>query len=98
MVHQKPCLNANTTFTFRLVTTSHILLMMFYHIIQVWLLDGGFSTIMYTLILYAIMLLWRPSREAKSYGYDQLSMSADGVQPIDEFDSLELQDVSVGNG
>lgn len=58
------------------------------HWSYLWILNGGFSTILYTVILYAIMLLWRPSRVAKSLGYDELVS-----QPLDEFDALELQDV-----
>jgi hypothetical protein len=66
-----------------------------------WLLDGGFQLLLYTLIFLGMAWLWRPSSDSRRYAYAELSIGghtgqqgpssmddADGDE--DEFGAVEL--------
>lgn len=36
---------------------------------RIWLIEGGFWTILYTLVLVAVVTLWRPSPHSKDYAF-----------------------------
>ena len=61
------------------------------HFSLVFLIDDGFFTIIYTLIISAIALLWKPSRDSKSYGYAEIGND----EQLDDYDKLELAEPSV---
>jgi hypothetical protein len=61
-----------------------------------WLLDGGFQLLLYTVIFLCIAWLWRPSSDSRRYAYAELSIGGNtqvgGVDDEDEFagDTLEM--------
>jgi len=55
------------------------------HWSQLWLLDGGFSFMLYTVILFSIAFLWRPSKSSRRYAYAQVGQGDDGATGEDEF-------------
>jgi len=57
------------------------------HWSNLWLLDQGIPLMIYTIILLAIAILWRPSPSSKRYAYSQLG----GESNIEEGEELELE-------
>lgn len=53
-----------------------------------WLLEGGFAQILYTLILSTIGILWRPSKNSRRYAYSQVVSVLDN-----EVNEIELEDL-----
>ncbi len=51
----------------------------------VWLIDGGFWNLQYTLLLFAILVLWRPSENARRYAYAQQISGDDTDVQLDGF-------------
>ncbi len=69
-----------------------------------WLLDGGFALILYTIIFLVIAFLWRPSTDSRRYAYAELSLGENGAlggnpgSPDDEDDDNdEFGDIEMAN-
>ena len=63
-----------------------------------WLLDGGFQLLLYTVIFLCMAWLWRPSSDSRRYAYAELSMPGSGgemqiggLDDEDEFASGEVE-------
>jgi len=60
-----------------------------------WLLDGGFALILYSVIFICMAWLWRPSSDARRYAYSELTsagagMTSMGMEDEDEFGEVEM--------
>lgn len=76
-----------------------------------WLLDGGFQLLLYTVIFLCMAWLWRPSSDSRRYAYAELNMAGSGgegqmqiggLDDEDEFASGEVEmsaaETNLGNG
>ncbi len=75
----------------------------------IWLLDGGFSLILYTIVMLSIAVLWRPNSNSHRYAYAQvnpdeseadeygLDAGAGGAGPTGA-DGVELGDTGLKRG
>lgn len=64
------------------------------HWANLWLLDGGFSVILYTVVLITILFLWKPSKDSRRYAYSELPINQNDDDEDDQFDST-LNDVEM---
>lgn len=71
-----------------------------------WLLDGGFQLLLYSVIFLCMSWLWRPSSDSRRYAYAELNAAGGGpgsalggMDDDEEFGEIEMQtDGHNGNG
>jgi len=59
---------------------------------SMWILDGGFEQLVYSVILFCVAFLWRPSSNSRRYAYAQVGKNEEA-----DFGDMELPEYATGN-